>query len=351
MSALLVLTSVLLASAAEAAPTVAWRVDLGGPAASHPAVSASGHIAISTATGVLVLDGDGKVLRRLEAVPCQPMWDGDALWVRTEAGWVRHRGDEVSQACGSTTSAILSPDGALLFASDRALESCGDERKVLVERQGRAGHVFALAGGYATADEWWLELFDAAFAPVARVRVDEVGFPVGVDPAGRLLVTAPNGRLRAVDLAGIVIWQGPAGDDGPPLATTSGLVVLGGRALSLIDGEQTVWSLPVAAGVRQAALLEDDTVAILERSGRLGLVQGGRPVWAKRLHEPGQLFGLHPSGLLLVQEGRHLVAWRSPGPDAKATIPIARGLDRSGRWPGGAKEPSPTADAPDAGPR
>lgn len=344
MPALLLLTAALLASTAEAAPTVAWRANLGGPAASHPAVSASGHIAVSTSTGVLVLDAQGKELRRFaDALPSQPMWDADALWVRHEAGWVRHQGDIASEPCAaSAASAILAPDGSLLWASDRKLERCGAEPRVLADRHGRAGHVFALRDGYATADEWWLELFDAAFKPTARVRVDEVGFPVGVDGEGRLLVTAPNGKLRAIDLMGEITWQGPAGDDGPPLATSSGLLVLGGRALTLLDGDRTVWSLPVAAGVRQAGLLEANTVALLERSGRLAIVEGGRPVWAKRLHEPGQLFGLHPSGLILVQEGKYLVAWRSPKPDAKT--PVARGLDRSGRWSAAAPtSPEPAA--------
>ena len=329
---------VLLLSVAPAlaAPgEVAWRVDLQGPALSHPAVSASGRIALATAKGVLVLDPEGEVLQRIEdTVSGQPMWDGEKLWVRTAQGWRRHAGEEVSEPCPADTALpTLDRAGHLVWASERALETCAPERRLLVARKGRAGQVLFLREGLATADEWWLELFDAELKPTVILRVDEVGTPAGVDRDGRLVVTAPNGRLRTLDAKGRIVWEGPLGDDGPPLATKRGLVVLGGRSVSLVDGTDTRWSVPVAAGVRQAAVLEGGVVAILERSGRLGLIEDGRPVWARRLLDPGQLFGVHPTGLLLVQEGDLLVAWRSPPPDTAASIPVFRGLDRSGRPP------------------
>lgn len=326
------LAAVVPALASATAPKVAWRVDLKGPALSHPAISASGLVAVSTSDTVFVVDAGGQVVERITGTTFgQPMWDADALWVPTPRGWTRHRDGEPSAPCApAAASPALAADSRLLWAGNRTLETCD---AVVSPRKGREGQVIVVRNGYVTADAWWLEFFDLSLKPVAQVRVDQVGSPVGVDARGRLLVVASNGTLRAVDNDGTVVWQGPAGDDGPPLVVSSGLLVSGRRALSLVDGEHTRWSLPVAAGVRQAAALENGQVAFLERSGRLALVDNGRPAWATRLTEPNQLFGVHPDGLVFVQEGTQLVAWRFPRPDPAALVPVFRGLERSGRIP------------------
>lgn len=322
----------LLPALASALPEVAWRLDLKGPALSHPAVSTSGLIAVSTQGAVWVVDAKGAVLRKISGTTSgQPMWDADALWVPTPQGWTRHAGDEVSKPCApAAATPTLTADGRLLWAGARTLETCDS---VIASRKGREGQVIVVRDGFVTVDAWWLEFFDTSFKQLAQVRVEQVGSPAGVDAQGRLLVTAPNGTLRAVDATGTVVWQGPAGDDGPPLVAPTGLLVSGGRTLSLIDGEHTRWSLSIAAGARQAAVLEEGQIAFLERTGRLGLVQNGRPIWATRLTEPGQLFGVHPEGLVFVQEGTRLVAWRFPRPDPASLVPVFQGFDRSGRIP------------------
>jgi hypothetical protein len=89
--------------------------------------------------------------------------------------------------------------------------------------------------------------------------------------------------------------------------------------------------MPVLAGARAAAALDDGSFAVLERAGRVGLVREGRVVWGRRLEAPGSILTAHPGGFLLVQDAGNLVAIASAPPDAGAAFPVTGGLARDGR--------------------
>lgn len=330
------LLAVGLRASAAPTPSALWSFGAGSRATSHPAVGTTGLIAFATEKGVVVLDERGALVRRVDALPThQPFWDGDKLWVLTKAGWVREGEEGGCAAHGMRPT--LTPTGELLQAGERALFLCDEP---VQSRKGRAGEMFVLRDGYVAADAWWIEFFGADFTPRGSVRVAEAGAAAGVDEQGRLLVLGADGQLRTLDETG-QLSGGVPGDGGPPLVGASGVVVLGSRAVSVVSEGAVRWTLPIAAGVRQAAVLEGGHVAVLERTGRIGLIQDGKPVWARRLSDPGQFFGAHPAGLLLVETGGKIVAWRAPPPEAGALVPVHRGLDRSGRIPMDVKEALP----------
>lgn len=337
----LILALALVPAAALAAPegSVAWRYKLDGPLTSQPAVSPEGRIAITTSSGLHVLDAQGKHERSVPGVTGQPMWAGERVWAQVARGWQWTSATTSGPLCNvQVPSAALDSAGNLVVATDRALETCEPRRRRLAARKGRQGLVFPLGDGWASADEWTIELIGADGKVRAELPVMEVGAPVAVTHDGLLLVTTPGGRLDAYDANGKRRWAGPDGADGRPVESRAGLLMLGSRAVSLVDPPLAHWSLPIAAGARAAVALDDGSVVVLERAGRLGLVRNGAIAWAKALKSPGQALGAHPSGLVLVEDGGQLVAFVAPPPDRGAAYPIAGGLARS--WQG---TPAPRA--------
>lgn len=311
-----------------------WRHALRGPLVAQPSVSPGGRIAVQTGQGLQLLRADGTVEAELaEARPAQPMWGGETVWFRADDGWRTWSPEGAAGAC-----AVLAPSGALdaagraVFAREGELVACGPEKKALFPRHGSEAQVWPLADGWLTADDWYLESFTAAGATRGGGLVTSLGFPAGPGVGAQMLVVTPSGALAALDVAARLRWRGAQGVDGPPVTTRSGaLVLLADHAVTLADPPLVSWSLPVLAGARAAAALDDGSVAVLERTGQLGLVREGRVVWSRRLDGPGNILAAHPDGLLLVQDAGALVAVTAPPPDAGARYPVALGLDRSAR--------------------
>jgi hypothetical protein len=289
-----------------------WRFDLGGKLVAQPAISPGGQVALLTERALVVLEPTGAfVAAHTDAkLPSQPFWQGEALWYRTAAGWAQAGTERRCEV--QAQSGWPGVDGRPLFAPPREVVACGESRAVVATRRGGEGQLFRVGDGWAVADVFTVDFLSAQFQGRGQRSLPEWGSPTTGGDAG-LFVTTPSGRVDLADVRGGLVWKGFPAPAGVPVPTRAGgVLLLGDRGVTLVQPPRETWSLPVAAGVRVAAALESGDFALLERTGRIGIVREGRLVWGRALRDATPILAAHPSGFLLVQEGTVLRALAAP---------------------------------------